>query len=169
MASFPTFNPNLLQGKTAEKERQKLSDEKGLGRVAPLFNRSISGRYPPGSTYKPVTAIAAMQSGLANPGDLIGCPGSLTVDGQRYLNFEYFSNSSMALPQALTESCDTYFYQLGKRLYDATPKDGSRRAAAALGPAPRLRAVRRASTSAASPRACCRTSSTSARTHRPAT
>jgi penicillin-binding protein 2 len=125
MASFPTFNPNLLQGKTAEKERQKLSDEKGLGRVAPLFNRSISGRYPPGSTYKPVTAIAAMQSGLANPGDLIGCPGSLTVDGQRYLNFEYFSNTSMALPQALTESCDTYFYQLGKRLYDATPKDGS--------------------------------------------
>jgi penicillin-binding protein 2 len=126
LASFPSFNPNLLQGKTAEKERLRLGDKKGIGRIAPLFNRAVSGLYPPGSTFKPVTAIAAAQSHLVSPGDMLQCKGSLVVDGQRYNNFEPYVNTALDMRTALAQSCDTYFYQLGKRLYDATPRDGSR-------------------------------------------
>ena len=93
---------------------------------APLLNRTTDGIYPPGSTFKPVTAIASIESGLSTVSDEILCGKDLIVDGQKYKNFETDTDTFISLRTALSQSCDTYFYALGKRLYDRTSANGDR-------------------------------------------
>ena len=122
MASNPGFDPAILAGPEGQRYWNQLA---GDGNRSPLLNRALNGLYPAGSTFKPVTAFAAGASGLVRPDGQIQCSPQMTIDGQTYRNFESDVDEPMNMMQALTASCDTYFYELGKRLYDATPKAGN--------------------------------------------
>ena len=116
MASAPTFKPSVFVGRTDAKKLEALySDPRN-----PLFNRATAGLYPPGSTWKPVTALAGMQEHVFSAYDSIQCTGSATygLDKQRFRNWNPFVNRPMTLPEALAESCDTYFYEIGNRFYE---------------------------------------------------
>jgi len=121
MASNPGFDPAILAGSDGQKYWNTLASDT---KRSPLLDRAMTGLYPAGSTFKPVTAIAAIAARVAKPDSVIQCTPSTTIDGQTYRNFESGVNAPMNLVQAMTASCDTYFYELGKRLYDATPKTG---------------------------------------------
>jgi penicillin-binding protein 2 len=121
MASWPSFNPRQTVGKGSDAYFAKLFAKSSS---APMLDRAINGIYPPGSTFKPVTAIAAIENGFSSVSDEILCGKDLVVDGQKYRNFETDTNSYISLRTALAQSCDTYFYALGARLYQHTSKNG---------------------------------------------
>jgi penicillin-binding protein 2 len=121
MASYPGFDPARLAGPDGQEYwRQLAADGKG----SPLLDRAMTGLYPAGSTWKPITAIAAVQARQAQPNAVIQCTPYMDIDGQRYRNFESDVDEPMDLVRALITSCDTYFYELGRRLYEATPRNG---------------------------------------------
>jgi penicillin-binding protein 2 len=118
LASYPSYDPAVF---TSRKKRELAPlIEPGAAEAAdfPALNRAIAGVYPPGSTFKPVTALAAMQEHILAPYDSLPCVGQLTIDKQVFKNWDPYANSSLTLPTAIAQSCDTYFYQLGKRFYD---------------------------------------------------
>jgi penicillin-binding protein 2 len=121
MASFPGFDPAILAGADGQAYWNDLA---GDAKNSPLLNRALNGLYPAGSTFKPVTGFAAGAAGLVRPDGQVQCTPQMEIDGQVYRNFETDVNEPMNMMQALTSSCDTYFYELGKRLYDATPRSG---------------------------------------------
>lgn len=121
MASNPGFDPAALAGPEGQRYWNILASDT---KRSPLLDRAMTGLYPAGSTFKPVTAIAAVEARVVKPDSIIQCTPSTTIDGQTYRNFESDVNEPMNLVQAMTASCDTYFYELGKRLYDATPRGG---------------------------------------------
>jgi penicillin-binding protein 2 len=128
MASAPTYRPSLFVGRV----RQKALDVAGLtsrtaeGANYPALNRAINAAYPPGSTFKPVTAIAAMQEHILQPFEPLSCTGSYEKNGTTFKNWDPFVNEAMTLPTALSRSCDTYFYQVGYRFYGMPSNRGPR-------------------------------------------
>jgi penicillin-binding protein 2 len=128
LASYPTYRPSLFVGRV----RQRALDVAGLSpRTAeaanfPALDRAIDGAYPPGSTFKPVTAIAAMQEHILQPFESLPCTGSYKKNGQVFKNWDPFVNEAMTLPTALAKSCDTYFYQVGYRFYGMPSDRGPR-------------------------------------------
>jgi len=121
MASSPTFQPSLFVGTADRSKLAPLLDE-GAARRAnyPGFNRAVAGLYPPGSTWKPVTAIAGMEEHVFSAYDSLQCTpfAHYGLDRQRFRNWNPFVNRPMTLPEALAESCDTYFYEIGNRFYE---------------------------------------------------
>lgn len=87
----------------------------------PLVNRAIAGVYPTGSTFKPIVAEAALSTGIITPYTPLLCSGTFDLGGTIFKNVEAGVYSSMTLPTALAESCDTWFYRLGDRIYTAHP------------------------------------------------
>jgi penicillin-binding protein 2 len=83
----------------------------------PLLNQATQGVYPTGSTFKPIVAEAALSMGLITPTSSLLCSGSFTIGGVTFHNVEAGVYSSMSLPTALAESCDTWFYRLGDRFF----------------------------------------------------
>jgi penicillin-binding protein 2 len=124
MASAPTFKPSLFVGKTDPEKLSALYADTGN----PLFNRATAGLYPPGSTWKPVTALAGMQEHVFSAYDSIQCTPSATygLDEQVFRNWNPFVNRPMTLPEALAESCDTYFYEIGNRFYEGGSESQAR-------------------------------------------
>ncbi len=128
LASYPTYSPSVYVGRV----RRRALDAAGLTpRTAeamnfPALDRTIHAAYPPGSTFKPVTAIAAMQEHILQPYESLACTGSYEKNGQVFKNWDPFVNESMTLPTALAKSCDTYFYQVGYRFYGMPPSRGPR-------------------------------------------
>jgi penicillin-binding protein 2 len=116
MASAPTYKPSVYVGRVDPKELRALYDESANN---PLFNRAIAGLYPPGSTWKPVTALAGMEEHVFSPYESLQCTPFATygLDRQKFRNWNPFVNRPMTLPEALAESCDTYFYEIGNRFY----------------------------------------------------
>jgi penicillin-binding protein 2 len=128
LASYPTYSPSLYVGRV----RERALDAAGLTpRTAeamnyPALDRAINAAYPPGSTFKPVTAIAAMQEHILQPYLPIECTGSYEKNGTTFNNWDPFVNEWMTLPTALARSCDTYFYQVGYRFYGMPSDRGPR-------------------------------------------
>jgi penicillin-binding protein 2 len=128
LASYPTYRPSLFSGRV----RQRALDAAGLtsltarGMNYPALDRATDATYPPGSTFKPVTAIAAMQEHILQPYESLACTGSYTKNGQTFKNWDPFVNQAMTLPTALAASCDTYFYQVGYRFYGMPARLGPR-------------------------------------------
>jgi penicillin-binding protein 2 len=120
MASNPPYQPSIF----VQRNRRKLNDVKRPERNFPLLNRATSGRYPPGSTFKPVTAIAAMEQRLIAPYDSLPCTGSYTAFKQKFANWNPYFDEPMTLPTALATSCDTYFYILGEMFYRRPAAEG---------------------------------------------
>jgi penicillin-binding protein 2 len=117
LASNPTFDPSIYTGRVSRKDLKRLAEP-----VAnhPTLDRAVSGLYPPGSTFKPVTALAALETGVLSPDELIQCTPKEVVDGQTFTNWDPYANEPMTLTTALAASCDTYFYQVALRFYNRT-------------------------------------------------
>lgn len=121
MASNPTYKPSLFVGRVDPKKLEPLLDEEAATRANhPGLNRAIAGLYPPGSTWKPVTALAGMQEHVFSAYDSIQCSpvAFYGLDRQRFVNWNPFVDRPMRLDEALAESCDTYFYEIGNRFYE---------------------------------------------------
>jgi penicillin-binding protein 2 len=126
MASAPTYDPRLYVGKPNPRALRPLLDQEAAKAANfPGLNRAIAGLYPPGSTWKPVTALAAMRERLVSAYSLLPCTGSMEIDGTTFNNWNLYINEAMTLPTALAASCDTYFYQLGYDFYKLPPQYGS--------------------------------------------
>jgi penicillin-binding protein 2 len=110
LGSHPSFDPNVFSKIIRQSDYKRLSDP---ANGAPLSNRAIQGLYPTGSTYKLITATAALQGGLITPDTPQFDGGSLTVGGVTFKNAGDASFGSLALRQALTVSSDVFFYRLG--------------------------------------------------------
>jgi penicillin-binding protein 2 len=118
IASRPTYDLNaLVSGDSAAIARYASDPGK------PFFNRATSGQYPTGSSFKPITAAAAMRNGVYNWGDRIDCPARWTGYGEQWvqLNHETKALGPIDLRTALARSCNTFFYEIGKRLNDRDP------------------------------------------------
>ena len=112
ITSKPSFDPNkFAAGISTRNWRDLVTDE-----WHPLQNRSIHGQYPPGSTYKIVTAIAGLGEGVIKPDTSIFCPGHFKLGRGRYRCWKKSGHGFMNLHDALVQSCDVYFYTIGHRL-----------------------------------------------------
>jgi penicillin-binding protein 2 len=117
LASNPTFDPSVYTGRVDKKDLERLADQSANH---PTLDRATAGEYPPGSTFKPVTALAALETGLLTPDEPIQCTPKEVVDGQTFTNWDPYVNTPMTLTTALAASCDTYFYQVALRFYERT-------------------------------------------------
>jgi penicillin-binding protein 2 len=125
MASSPTFKPSIFVGRTDPKKLAPLLDPKvAKADNYPGLNRATEGLYPAGSTFKPVTALAAMQERLISPYQTIPCTPQYAVHGQVFKNWDPYADEPMTMPQAIGASCDTYFYNLGYAFYALPPDRG---------------------------------------------
>jgi penicillin-binding protein 2 len=114
MASNPTYKPSLFSGrKNVEKLAPLLNPKVAADDNFPALNRAIQVGYPPGSTFKPVTAIAAMQAHLVSPNTPLLCSPTYAAYGQTFHNWTPLIDQWVDLRTALAMSCDTYFYRLG--------------------------------------------------------
>ncbi|MDO8506522.1 MAG: penicillin-binding transpeptidase domain-containing protein, partial [Candidatus Limnocylindria bacterium] len=121
LASNPTYKPSIYVGRVDPKKLEPLVDrDVAKERNFPGLNRAVAGLYPPGSTFKPVTALAAMQEGLLTPYESIQCTPTAVFGQDKHVfrNWNPNVNEPMTLPTALAASCDTYFYVVGNRFYD---------------------------------------------------
>jgi penicillin-binding protein 2 len=82
----------------------------------PLANKSVQGLYPPGSTYKMVTVLAALDAGVISPEETVWCPGHMEVSGRRFHCWKRGGHGHMNLETALRESCDVYYYDLALKV-----------------------------------------------------
>jgi len=116
MGSNPTFDPAVLT-----EPSQKQVDALYRDPIAsPLTNRAIAGAYPTGSTFKPITSIAALATGAVTPSEAIYDDGAFTLGGITFKNAGGVAHGSVAMQQALTVSSDVYYYTLGDRMYPGT-------------------------------------------------
>jgi len=112
LVSSPSFDANLFNGGISFASWEKLSNDP----FHPMENRAIAGQYPPGSTYKLVIAAAALQEGLISPEKTILCNGTYEVGNRVFRCWQKKGHGSVNLHRAIVESCDVYFYNLGKML-----------------------------------------------------
>ncbi len=121
MASNPTYKPSVYVGRVDPKKLEPLTNDRvAKTRNFPGLNRVTSVTYPPGSTFKPLTALAAISDGLVSPYEYIQCTpyAEYGLDEKRFKNWNPYTNMPMTLTTALSQSCDTYFYDLGNRYYE---------------------------------------------------
>jgi penicillin-binding protein 2 len=117
LGSFPTFDPSVFTHPLSQSQVDELYRDPV---AAPLTDRAIAGLYPTGSTFKPITAIAALESGkLTSTSEVIYDPGQLEVGGQVFTNAGEAANGSVSLVTALEVSSDVFFYTLGLRMWDS--------------------------------------------------
>jgi penicillin-binding protein 2 len=114
LGSFPTFEPSLFTRPLTQKQ----VDETYNNPSAPLADRAISGYYPTGSTFKLITAMAALESGILTPSRSIYDGGAFTVGGESFKNAGGASYGSLTLVPALQVSDDVFFYTLGDEMWD---------------------------------------------------
>ncbi len=112
MASWPCFNPNMFVPKISEADFKMLQDDPNI----PLLPRAYRSSYPPGSTFKVFVGVAALASGRIDKDDEFSCPASMEIGGLRFRNWKHSDAGSMAFSMALTQSCDTWFYQVGIKI-----------------------------------------------------
>lgn len=112
IASAPSYDPNKFVRGISVKDYSALRDNDHR----PLASKTVQDAYPPGSTFKMVTALAAMDAGLMTPGDTVWCPGHLEVSGRKFHCWKRVGHGHMTLEQSLRESCDVYYYELALKV-----------------------------------------------------
>ena len=112
MASNPSYDPNKFIEGISKKDWDMLLQSKNQ----PLANKAISGNYPPGSTFKMIVAIAALEENLINPEDLFECNGFYELEERKFHCWKYSGHGSTNLLKGIEESCDVYFYNLAERV-----------------------------------------------------
>jgi len=112
MYSSPSYDLNKLSSPEGSQYWLEIAkDPKGY-----LINRAIQGAYPPGSTYKPVNAVAALSEGVIKFDQTVTCAGALMYGGRAYHCWAKGGHGAISLHRAIVQSCDVYFYQMGLRL-----------------------------------------------------
>lgn len=112
MYSAPSFDPQLFSGPLSKSRWQELASDPRH----PLQDRCLQGTYPPGSTIKPIFALAAVSEGLAAPEWEVWCSGSTVLYGHSFRCWQRGGHGWVDLERSLEASCDVYYYQLGQRL-----------------------------------------------------
>lgn len=114
LVSRPTFDTNRFTGGISASEYQRLLKDP----AKPLYDRALNGLYPPGSTFKMITAAAALQEGKITGSTTLGCPPSIQYGGWTYANWTSRDMGAMNVQQAIAVSCDTFFYRVADSLGD---------------------------------------------------
>jgi penicillin-binding protein 2 len=116
LGSQPSFDPNVFARTIKPADYKRLTSE---ANGTPLVNRAIQGGYPTGSTFKLITAVAALEGGVLTPDQVLYDNGSLKIGSQEFKNAGGAVHGALALRQALTVSSDVFFYQLGRDMDSA--------------------------------------------------
>ena len=112
MHSSPSFDPNLFVFGISQDEWQLIRNNP----LKPLTNKSLSGNYSPGSTIKPIVALSALENQIINPNFTVKCEGKKEMYGQTYHCWKKEGHGFVNLKNAIKESCDTYFYEISRKL-----------------------------------------------------
>ncbi len=112
MHSSPSFDPNLFVFGIGQDEWQLIRNNP----MKPLVNKSLSGNYSPGSTIKPIVALSALENQIINPNFTVKCEGKKEMYGQTYHCWKKEGHGFVNLNNAMKQSCDTYFYEIARRL-----------------------------------------------------
>jgi len=112
MCSSPAFDPSSFTRKLSAKQWNALLSDPHK----PFQNRAIQGQYPPGSTYKMITALAGLEEKVINPETVFYCNGSFPFGNRVFHCWKKGGHGAVALHKAIVQSCDVYFYNVGKRL-----------------------------------------------------
>jgi penicillin-binding protein 2 len=112
MASAPAYDPNLLTVNFDQPAFARLEADPHK----PLINRAAAGLYPPGSTFKMVTALAALEAGVISTSERVSCRGAFHFAGETFRCWNRGGHGAVDLAEAIRKSCDVYFYDLAERL-----------------------------------------------------
>jgi penicillin-binding protein 2 len=109
LASWPTFNPNLFVPSISQADFRRINDDPNI----PLIPRAFRSSYPAGSTFKVIVGAAALQSHTIDKDDEFSGPSSMTIGNVVFHNWKKTDAGDLNFVQALTQSCNTWFYQVG--------------------------------------------------------
>ena len=112
MQSSPSFDPNLFLFGINQDDWQLIRNNP----LNPLVNKTLSGLYSPGSTYKPIVALSALESGIIDENFKVYCKGKIEMYGQTYHCWKKKGHGVVNLKGAMKQSCDTYFYEVARKL-----------------------------------------------------
>jgi penicillin-binding protein 2 len=112
MASWPTYDPNAFTPTISTEKFKALQDDPNI----PLLPRAFRSSYPPGSVFKVAVGIAALESRLVTSDEEYNCPPSIQIGNLTFRNWKKTDRGPLNFIQALTESCDTWFYQVGIKI-----------------------------------------------------
>ncbi len=125
LVSAPSFDPNKFAQGISSDEWAAIAEDKNY----PMINRAIQSQYPPGSTFKIITAIAALEEGIFDINTKVDCKGGISYRKWHFGCWQKSGHKTASIYKALVESCDVYFYEAGRRLgidkiYDYASKFG---------------------------------------------
>jgi penicillin-binding protein 2 len=112
MASQPSFDPNVFNAGVSNAQWRQLT----ANRATPLINKATNGLYAPGSTFKMVVALAALEARVVSPGERVTCPGHFDLGESRFHCWNRSGHGGVDLRNGLKLSCDVYFYEMARRL-----------------------------------------------------
>ncbi len=111
MASTPSYDPNAFnRGLTSAEWKDLISNPR-----APLSNKAIAGQFAPGSTFKMLVALAALEAGTITPEQRVFCPGFMVLGNNRFHCWKKHGHGSVDLVDSLKHSCDVYYYEIARR------------------------------------------------------
>ena len=112
MQSSPSFNPNLFLFGINQDDWQLIRNNP----LKPLVNKTLTGLYSPGSTFKPIVALSALENGIVDENFKVNCTGKIEMYGQTYHCWKKKGHGIVDLKNAMKQSCDTYFYEIARKL-----------------------------------------------------
>jgi len=112
LASAPTFDPNLFVRGISTTQWSALNEDP----YRPLANKTVQGLYPPGSTYKMIVAMAALEGGHITPDETVHCGGYTELGNRRFHCWRRSGHGRMNMISSLSQSCDVYYYELAQRV-----------------------------------------------------
>ena len=112
MQSSPSFDPNLFLFGINHDDWQLIRNNP----LKPLVNKTLSGLYSPGSTFKPMVALSALENGIIDKNFKVNCTGKIEMYGQTYHCWKKKGHGVVDLRKAMKQSCDTYFYEIARKL-----------------------------------------------------
>ena len=112
MVSRPTFDPNKFSAHISARDLKALNDNPDK----PFFNRAIQAAQAPGSTFKPIMALAALETGTIDENFTVHCPGGANFYGRYYRCHLKTGHGAVVLHKGIVQSCDTYFYTVGNKM-----------------------------------------------------
>ncbi len=112
IVSTPSFDPNLfVRGISSADYRSLMQDDH-----RPMADKSVQGLYPPGSTFKVVTALAALEAGVIGPEETVYCPGHIEMGGRRFHCWKRSGHGRVNVVQSLERSCDVFYYEVAQKV-----------------------------------------------------
>jgi penicillin-binding protein 2 len=112
MVSNPGFDPNLFNVGISSADWRALNQHK----LKPLVNKVLQGQYPPGSTFKMIVALAALESGIVLPAHSVFCPGHMELGDAKFHCWKKGGHGTVGFVQGIGQSCDVFFYDVARRI-----------------------------------------------------